>query len=88
MPASEIPHLFECEGKPVFAGDRLHVAPSYHRCAGAVVKAYRAPSSGMAFFRSDNGAVPTMPISAVSWSPHPDVVDKTSHHGHHRPERS
>lgn len=68
--------LFELDGNAVHHGDRLHVAPGYHERAGADVEAYCESSGGFAIFRAvPSGAVPTLPISAVSWAPHPDTVD-------------
>lgn len=68
--------LFELDGRPVHRGDRLCVAPSYQNLGGSVVEAYRAAIDGHAIFRAvPTGAVPTLPVSAVSWAPHPDTVD-------------
>ena len=68
--------LFELDGKPVRRGDRLHVAPGYHNQAGAEVDAYCEASGESAIFRAvPSGAVPTLPLTAVSWAPHPDTVD-------------
>ena len=68
--------LFECEGRPVYAGDRLFVASHYHQRCGAEVEAYREVNGESAVFRAiPSGAVPTLPITAVSWTPDPDTVD-------------
>ena len=68
--------LFELDGKPVRRGDRLHVAPGYYYQAGAEVEADYEASGGSAVFRAvPSGAVPTLPVSAVSWSAHPDTLD-------------
>lgn len=68
--------LFELEGKPVHPGDRLYVDPGYVNQGGTEVEAYGEASNGHAVFRAvPSGAVPTLPISAVSWTPHPDGLD-------------
>lgn len=61
--------LFEVQGKPVRAGDQLWVHPSREARAGTRVKAFRVAVNGEAFMRSENGAVPTVPIDCLSWSP-------------------
>lgn len=68
--------LFECQGRPVHKGDRLFVAPQYAPWAGVEVEAYCEVIGGSAVFHTiPYGAVPTLPITAVSWAPHPDTVD-------------
>lgn len=61
--------LFEVQGKPVRAGDQLWVHPSREARAGTRVKAFRVAVKGEALMRSENGAVPTVPIDCLSWSP-------------------
>ena len=72
--------LFHCEGRPVFKGDKLHVAPRFQSKAGSIVtaefKAYGVLDGEEVTVRTDNGAVPTVPVSALSWKPHPDVTDR------------
>lgn len=68
--------LFVCEDRPVRRGDRLHVAPAYHSRAGAAITAEREAADGFALCRSLNGAVPTLPIAALSWQPHPETQDR------------
>lgn len=76
MRAKTKPILFTLDGREVHCGDLLHVAPDYQSKAGATVEAYREALDGFAVFRSvTNGAVPTMPLSAVSWEPNPDTID-------------
>lgn len=69
--------LFLLEGRPVYKGDRLHVAPHYHRKAGAQVFAYREAIDGVATCRSTpSGAVPSVPITALSWNPFQETLDR------------
>lgn len=82
-----LPQLFVLEGRQVHKGDVLHVNPAYHARAGTTVKAEYPAGSGWAVCRSDNGAVPDLPIEALSWTPHPDSEDReaiaraTNRHG-------
>lgn len=64
---------FEHEGRIVRPGQVMHVAPSYHWCAGdqGAVERFHGDSVTL---RSSNGAVPTVPLSALSWEPHPETV--------------
>jgi len=70
--------LFRLEdGSPVYGGDTLHVAPEYLRKAGAVVTAAFRCDHVAAIevtVRSKNGAVPTIPIKALSREPHPHTI--------------
>jgi hypothetical protein len=65
------------DGSPVHRGDLLHVAPDYLNNAGATCTA-EFPGGGCdaVTVRSANGAVPTVPIWALSRNPHPDTVDR------------
>jgi len=71
---SELKPLFELEGRPVMRGQELHIAPSYHWRAGARAKVERFHNDEEVQLRSDNGAVPTVPVRALSWRAHPDTV--------------
>ena len=64
---------FDLDGKPVTPGTQLHVHPDYYWKAGAMGKAERYYGDSVTL-RTDNGAVPTIPVSALSWDPHPDTV--------------
>jgi hypothetical protein len=66
--------LFEVEGKPVRRGDKLHTHPSMFWSAGAIVTAEFEAEGDTVTVRSDNGAVPTVMISKLSWGPHADTV--------------
>lgn len=68
--------LFMLEGRPVHKGDLLHVHPSFHARAGVRVTAEFAAAGGEAVCRSDNGAVPCVPIDALSWMAFPDEADR------------
>lgn len=65
---------FELEGMTVRPGQMLHVAPDYHQRAGAAGRAERYDGAGAVMLRSDNGAVPWVPVHALSWQPHPETV--------------
>ena len=65
--------IFELNGRPVYFGDILHIAPEYYSAAGAQAKAERFYGCSVQM-RSKNGAVPTVPVEALSWEPHPEVV--------------
>lgn len=69
--------LFVCEGRPVYAGDLLHVAPCCHARVGAQVLAYREAIDGVSVCRSTpSGAVPPIQITDLSWSPFPETLDR------------
>lgn len=69
--------LFLCEGRPVYAGDRLHVAPRCHVRAGAQVLAYREAVDGVAVCRSiPSNAVPAIQIADLSWNPFQETLDR------------
>lgn len=71
--------LFHLEdGSPVYRGEVLHVAPEYFNRAGATVHAeFSAEGGDSVTVRTiPEGAVPTIPISALSREPHPDTTDR------------
>lgn len=72
------PLFFLTDNSPVFRGEKLHVHPSYWRKAGAVVTAEfecGTREAGAVVVRSDNGAVPDVPLAALTRLPHPDAAD-------------
>lgn len=85
---SEFEFEFEHEGKTVKPGQLMHVAPAYHWRAGAVGRVERYFGDSV-LLRSDNGAVPTVPLSALSWDPHPETVarEELRTAGFHRPSK-
>lgn len=70
------PVLFILEGRAVYRGDQLFVSPEFYRNAGTIVTAEFAKSDGCEWVtvRSVNGAVPQIPMSALSWTEHADSV--------------
>ena len=64
---------FEHDGRTVRPGQMMHIAPGYHSRAGAVAKVERYYGDSV-LLRTDNGAVPTVPLTAISWEPHPETV--------------
>lgn len=70
---SEMKFEFEHQGRTVRPGQRMHVAPAYWQKAGPIgtVERYFGDS---VVLRADNGAVPTVPLEALSWDPHPETV--------------
>lgn len=77
--STELKALFTLEGRNVYEGDELHVDPVFHREAGARVEAYRAADgSGVARCRSASGAMPLVPLHALSWHPFPETVVRES----------
>lgn len=66
------------DGSPVYRGDILHVAPYLCHRAGATCEAeFSANGSDEVTVRSiPSGAVPTVPISGLSRTPHPDTTDR------------
>lgn len=70
---SELDFEFELEGRKVKPGQVLHVAPGYHWQAGASAKVERYYGDTV-MLRAKNGAVPTVPITALSWTPFPATV--------------
>lgn len=64
------------DGSPVYRGDVLHVAPRYAHRAGATCKAEFPGCGEQVTVRSiPAGAVPTVPVAALSRKPHPDTTD-------------
>lgn len=61
---------FNVKGRVVRPGQKMHVAFEYWRIAGpyGVVERYHGDT---VVLRSDNGAVPTVPVSALMWEPDP-----------------
>lgn len=64
---------FQHEGRDVRPGQLMHVAPGYWSQAGATAKVERWYGDSV-MLRTDNGAVPTVPLCALSWNPHPETV--------------
>lgn len=83
---SEFDFEFEHEGRTVLSGQVLHVHPAYHRRAGSTGRVERYYGDSV-MLRSNNGAVPTVPLSALSWTPHPETVamEELAHAGFTRP---
>lgn len=75
MTAEPLFHLYD--GSPVHLGERLHIAPDYLNQAGATCTAeFRSDGCDTVTVRSEGGAVPTVPIWALSREPHPDTADR------------
>ena len=70
---SEFDFEFEHEGRIVKPGQRMYVSPAYHWKAGESGRVERYYGDSV-MLRHDNGAVPTVPLSALSWGPHPTTV--------------
>ena len=70
---SELDFEFELDGKKVLPGQELHVAPEYHSRAGASGKVERHHGDSVTL-RHKSGAVPTVPITALSWTPFPETI--------------
>lgn len=64
---------FRLEGRTVRPGQELHVHPLHWAKAGPSGKAEIFHGDAVTL-RTDNGAVPTVPLSALSWKPHPQTV--------------
>ena len=64
---------FQHQGRIVRPGQVLHVAPALWRRAGPWGKVERYYGDTV-MLRSDNGAVPTVPLDCLSWEPHPETV--------------
>lgn len=60
------------DGTPVYHGDTLYPHPRYIRYVGAVVTAQFKPDGSEVTVRSENGAVPHVPINMLFKTPHPD----------------
>lgn len=70
---SELQFEFEHQGRTVRPGQVLHVHPSAWRQAGQSAKVERYYGHSV-MLRTDNGAVPTVDLSLLSWEPHPEAV--------------
>lgn len=70
---SELNFEFEHLGRTVRPGQVLHVAPTYHQKAGAKAKVERYYGDSV-MLRTDNGAVPTVPLSALAWEAFPETT--------------
>lgn len=83
---SELVFEFEVGGKLVRPGQMMYVAPEYHAAAGVKGKVERYHGDSVVL-RTDNGAVPTVPVSALSWEPHPTsvIIDALKQAGFSRP---
>lgn len=63
------------DGSPVFRGDELYVHPKYIQQAGAKVRAEFKTDFDVVTVRSiPSGAVPSLPINALSREPSPEAV--------------
>ena len=69
----DVSFTFELEGRTVRPGQVLHVAPTLWWRAGPSGKVERLRGDSVVL-RSDNGAVPTVPIDCLSWEPHPETL--------------
>lgn len=66
------------DGTAVFRGDTLYVHPSFIKRAGMTVTAEFKPEGGTVVTRSENGAVPQLPINLLSKIPFPNMEIKNS----------
>lgn len=73
MQANE-PLFYLEDQSPVYRGDTLHVDPRYISRAGDEVTAEWRAEGYLVIVRSRNGAVPTLPVSALTRTPHPRTV--------------
>lgn len=69
----DVSFTFELEGRTVRPGQVLHVAPTYWWRAGPSGKVERLCGDSVVL-RTDNGAVPTVPLDCLSWEPHPETL--------------
>lgn len=67
---SEFEFEFEVEGRIVRPGQIMYVHPHYHWSAGDKGKVERYYGDKV-MLRHVSGAVPTVPVMALSWEPHP-----------------
>jgi hypothetical protein len=67
---SEMDFEFEHEGRVVRPGQGMYVNPGYLSQAGLRAKVERYYGDSV-MLRADNGAVPTVPVSALSWAEFP-----------------
>jgi hypothetical protein len=73
MTGDELEFSFEHEGRTVTPGAVLYVQPDYHWLAGPRGRVERYHGVRVTL-RSDNGAVPVLPLAALSWEPHPVTI--------------
>jgi len=71
--SDELNFCFEHKGRMVLPGQMLHVSPEFHCKAGTHGRVERYYGDSV-MLRSDNGAVPTVPLVALSWEPHPETT--------------
>ena len=64
---------FEHQGRIVRPGQMMYVAPAYWWQAGPQGRVERYHGDTVTL-RSDNGAAPTVPLTALSWDPLPETV--------------
>lgn len=57
------------EGKPVYKGDVLYVKNPTGRTGSKVTAEFKENGDGASPFRSDNGAVPTIRMADLTWTP-------------------
>ena len=69
---NELEFEFEHEGRVVRPGQVMYVNPEYLRQAGLKAKVERYYGDRV-MLRTDNGAVPTVPVSALSWYEFPST---------------
>lgn len=65
------------DGTAVFRGDTLYVHPSFIKRAGLTVTAEFKPEGGTVVTRSENGAVPQLPVNLLSKTPYPNMEIKS-----------
>lgn len=70
---SEFEFEFEVEGRIVRPGQIMHLHPHYHWSAGDKGKVERYDGDKVTL-RHVSGAVPVVPVTALSWEPHPETV--------------
>ena len=70
---NEFDFEFDVDGRLVRPGQIMYIHPNYFRQAGTVAKVERYYGDSV-MLRSSNGAVPHVPVSALSWYPHPTTT--------------
>lgn len=70
---SETEFAFEHQGRTVRPGQVMHLAPQYWQRAGAQATVERYYGDSV-MLRTDNSAVPTVPLDALSWEPHAETL--------------
>ncbi|MEY2875851.1 MAG: hypothetical protein RLZZ373_3222 [Pseudomonadota bacterium] len=73
MTRDELEFSFEHEGRTVTPGAVLYVHSDYHWLAGPRGRVERYHGDQVTL-RTCNGAVPVLPLSALSWAPHPETL--------------